>query len=462
MNPGPPPPLEFVASLAEEINQAIDWLQDPPENLTNQELRLRIQTLREAARVTGMNAVESVLDGAERELSPDDPVKEPALFDSLIERLCGLANSLAETLQESERNWFERIRTTGEDLGKIARGIQASTERLNASACLVEKLALEPRPTQRTRLAGVLGREIAELTAEQRSSLKGLQQTLPELQDIMHDLSREISFMHNASITPVLARLRQRVRAYSRQHGKPVSFVAHCTGVRVAAFQIKPLEKVLEQLVDDILSAGFESTGERRQTGKATVGSLNISGNQEKALTSVLIKDDGNSQRPPAVISTEIREQLGSLRARLLMIPSSVEGRQLLLQLPSWHEILDVLPVRTTVGEVLVPLDVIAEVFSAAAKPAEDLPVVSLARRSNDEEENQAGLIFDIDGWRAVMYADVLGAHFSALQSPPQAGDPAWTTGRICEEGRSLPILHPLSFMDVEEGVLCLYPVASS
>jgi len=463
MKPDTPPPLEFVASLAEEINQAIEWLQDPPRTLTSQELHLRIQTLREAARVTGMNAVESVLDGAERELTQGEPGKEPATTDSLLERLCGLADMLAETLQEKERGWFVRIGIAGELLSNVAADIHNSTERLQTASALAENLAIEQQPDQRARLAGLLVSELARLTDEQHSGLKTLRQTLPELQNIMHELTSEISWMHNASIVPLLARLRQHVRVYGRKHGKPFSLVAHCTGVRIAAFQLEALEKIFSYLVDDILSAGFGSPQERRKAGKASVGSLNISGTPKKTLTSLLIKDDGDKDRPAPVISDDVREQLGSLRARLLMLDtSSTEGRQLLLQMPCWQEILDVLPVKTAVGEVLVPLDVIAEVFSSYASQDNDLPVVSLARRSSDEKENKAGLILDIDGWRAVMYADVLGAHFRVIQSPPEADDPAWTTGRVCEEDRSLPILHPLPFMDVEEGQLCLYPIAPS
>jgi hypothetical protein len=122
--------------------------------------------------------------------------------------------------------------------------------------------------------------------------------------------------------------------------------------------------------------------------------------------------------------------------------------------------------VGTSMGAVLVPLAVVDEVFTGDPERADDIPVISLQRRAADtaRKRPESGVVFEVGGWRGIMYAELLNTHFRVVPSPPEAGDPPWVIGRVRsgEDGAGTPegkpVIHPLPFMELTEEQACLFP----
>ena len=229
-----------------------------------------------------------------------------------------------------------------------------------------------------------------------------------------------------------------------------------CSGVEVGSRQVEPLGRVLEYLVKEALQEGIETPQQRRKAGKPTVGVLRITAQAEKSILAVSLQDDGRPARGEPKVPRALRKDLLSLRARLLKEPDGDFGQHLTLQVPVWRSTIEVLPVGTPAGELLVPLAVVGEVFTGEKDGLDALPVVSLQRRAADTRRKrpESGVVFDIAGWRGVMYAELLNTHFRVVPSQPEVGDPPWVIGRV----RSTPVVHPLPFMELTEEQVCLFP----
>jgi hypothetical protein len=308
--------------------------------------------------------------------------------------------------------------------------------------------------------------DLREEIARQSQIRDRLRESIAVLRAGTRKLTGDLSGLLTVPLLPALIKLREQVRAAGRDLNKPVSLHPRCSGVEVSNRQIEPLGRVLDHLVKQALQEGIESPQQRRKAGKPTVGVLRITAKAGKSILEIGLQDDGRTDRPEVKLTRAIRKDLLSLRARLVKESGEDHGQHLTLQVPVWRNTMEVIPVGTPVGEMLIPLAVVGQVFTGTHEPSDGLPVISLQRRASDPEPQrpESGVVFEIEGWRGVMYAELLNTHFRVVPSQPEAGDPAWVIGRVrpVEAGTgtsdSRPVVHPLPFMDLTEEQTCLFP----
>jgi chemotaxis protein histidine kinase CheA len=453
MSAGAPIHREIMLSLADEIRQTIEWLaelEDPPAN----ELTQRLHTLREAASVAGLETVGSLLNGLESEISGEkDPSRK---IVRALDRLSGAILAMAESLENKQLDWVDRALGLEQTLNKIAVELARGTDRLAGSAALLQSCLTAPPGEDREPLLSQLTEDLGQVIAGQKLLGERLRESLSALRTGTRTLVGDLSGLLTIPLLPALVKLREEVRVLGRDQGKPVSLLPRCSGVEVGSRQVEPLGRVLEYLVKEALQEGIETPQQRRKAGKPTVGVLRITAQAGKSILVVSLQDDGRPARGEPKVPRALRKDLLSLRARLLKEPDGDQGQHLTLQVPVWRSTIEVLPVGTPAGELLVPLGVVGEVFTGEKDGLDALPVVSLQRRAADTRRKrpESGVVFEVAGWRGVMYAELLNTHFRVVPSQPEAGDPPWVIGRV----RSTPVVHPLPFMELTEEQVCLFP----
>jgi len=453
MSPGAVIHAEVMLSLADEIRQTIEWLaelEDPPAD----QLTQRLHTLREAAGVAGLESVGSLLSDLETGISRE---KEPSRKILLaLDRLSGAILAMATSLENKQLEWVERALGLEQTLNQIAAELARGTHRLAGDAALLQSSLIAPPGADREPLLMRLTGDLSEVIAEQKKLSDRLRESVSALRKGTRMLVGDLSGLLTVPLLPALLKLREEVRVLGRDQGKPVSLLPRCSGVELNIRQVEPLERVLDYLVKDALQEGIENPQQRRKAGKPTVGVLRVTARPEKSILVVRLEDDGRPGRGEPKLPQKIRRDLQALRARLLKDPDGDSGQQLILQVPLWPGTLDVLPLGTPSGEVLVPLAVVGEVFTGEKAGLDDLPVVSLQRRAADQSRKppESGVVFELAGWRGVMYAELLNTHFRVVPSQPEVGDPAWVIGRV----GSTPLVHPLPFMELTEEQACLFP----
>jgi chemotaxis protein histidine kinase CheA len=453
MSAGAPIHAEVMLSLADEIRQTIEWLaelDDPPAD----QLVQRLHTLREAASVAGLETVGSLLSDLESELSKE---KEPSRkILHALDRLSGAILAMANSLENKQLDWIDRALGMEQALNKIAVELARDTDRLAGTATLLQSSLTSPPGDDREPLLQQLCADLGEVIANQKLLSDRLRDSLSALRTGTRTLVGDLSGLLSIPLLPTLIKLREEVRILGRDQGKPVSLLPRCSGVEVGSRQIEPLGRVLEHLVKEALQEGIENPQQRRKAGKPTVGVLRVTAQPEKSILAISLQDDGRPARGEPKVPRALRKDLLSLRARLLKEPDGDLGQHLTLQVPVWRSTIEVLPVGTPAGEVLVPLGVVGEVFTGEKEGLDSLPVVSLQRRSSDTRRKrpESGVVFEVAGWRGVMYAELLNTHFRVVPSQPEVGDPPWVIGRV----RSTPVVHPLPFMELTEEQICLFP----
>jgi hypothetical protein len=431
MSAGVPIHPEILFSLADEIRQTIAWLgdrQDPPAA----EVTSRIRTLREAATVAGLESVGSILTGLDQELAA---AKEPATrIELVLDRLSSAILGIANSIEDKQLEWVESAREIEQTLDRIDLELGRGADRLTGSLSLLETASMAHSDEDRRNLVLRSTVVLREEIARQR-------------------------------------RLRDRLRepiAVLRTGTRKLTGDLHprCSGVEVSRHQIEPLVRVLEHLANNALQEGIESPQQRRKAGKPTVGVLRITAKAGKSILEIGLEDDGRTERPEVELPRATQNDLVTLRARLLQEPGEDNGRQLTLQVPVCRSTMEVIPVDTPGGEMLVPLAVVGKVFSGNLEPHDDVPVISLQRRAADGEHQrpESGIVFEIGGWRGVLYAGLLNTHFRVVPSQPEAGDPPWVIGRVrsgeakTDTRKGRPVIHPLPFMKLTEEQVCLFP----
>jgi hypothetical protein len=463
MSAGAPIHPEIMLSLADEIRQTIAWLgeqEDPPaEQVTS-----RIRTLREAATVAGLESVGSILTGLDEELAAAaDPATK---IVRVLDRLSTAILNTASSLENQQLEWIQRSREIEQTLDDICREISRGADRLTGGVSFLESASMAPSDADRRNL---MQRAIEHLTGEiarQRRIRDNLRGSIAVLRAGTRKLTGDLSGLLTVPLLPMLLKLREEVRVLARDQGKPVSLHPRCSGVELSSRQVEPLGRVLDHLVKQALDEGLETPQQRRKAGKPTVGVLRITAKAGKSILEVELQDDGRSERPEVKLPRAIKKDLSSLRARLLRQTGQDHGQHLTLQVPVWPSSMEVIPVETPVGEMLVPLATVGRVFSGGEEPSGDLPVISLQRRAEDHQGNHpdSGVVFEIEGWRGIMYAKLLNTHFRVIPSQPEAGDPPWVIGRVWSAGPSAgapggkPVVHPLPFMKLTEEQTCLFP----
>jgi len=452
---------EIIRSLAEEVRMTVDWLNDQSRPPAADEVRKRIRTLREAAKMAGMNAVEAALDKTDRELDEHDPRESPSLTAKALDHLSEMIIYLARASEEKEFEWLGAIRRCEEELDRTGEKLSQSIEVCRRQAILLDSCSSATTSGERVRLLDRLGDELEQGTSLQRDCLEQLHLATASLAETRRKLVRELSSLQTDSVAPLLATLQERARQFSRSRKRPVSVLTRCTGLRLASRQLEPLKRIMDNLLQSILTDGFESPGERRKAGKATVGTVKISCQMSSDLAVIEIEDDGLEERPPPEAHGETAEDLKLLRARLFVDEAFDAGQRLLLKFPVLCGGLETVCVKTAAGRALVPLGVIGELFTAESPPDGSLDIVDFARRASDQYITANGLVFELQDWKGVLFADILSTRLPVVAEPPEAGDEDWIIGRVCEDGDSLPIIHPLPFMKHEEDSRCIYPATA-
>ena len=454
---------EILLSLADEIRQTITWLgnqEDPPAT----EVTSRIRTLREAATVAGLESVGSILSGLDQELAAD---KEPATrIELVLDRLSSAILSMANSLEDKQLEWVESARGIEQTLDRIGLELARGTDRLTGSLTLLETSSMTHSDEDRRHLVMKSIEDLRKEIARQRRLRDLVRESIAILRTGTRKLTGDLSGLLTIPLLPALIKLREDVRVLGRDQGKPVSLHPRCSGVEVSRRQIEPLVRVLDHLTKNALQEGIESPQQRRKAGKPTVGVLRITAKAGKSILEIGLQDDGRPQRPEVKLPRAVKKDLLTLRARLLKEPGEDNGQHLTLQVPVCRSTMEVIPVDTSAGEMLVPLAVVGEVFSGDHEPYDGIPVISMQRRAADVEQKrpESGVVFEIDDWRGVMYAELLNTHFRVVPSQPEAGDPPWVIGRVRSgeagmsalEGR--PVVHPLPFMELTEEQVCLFP----
>ena len=453
MSPNAAIHAEVMLSLADEIRQTIEWLaelEDPPAD----QLTQRLHTLREAASVAGLESVGSLLSDLEAEISREKDASKKIVL--ALDRLTGAILAMANSLENKQLEWVDRALSLEQTLNNIAAELSRGTNRLAGDAALLLSALTAPPGDDRQPLLQQLSGDLGEVIAEQKILSDRLRESVATLRKGTRMLVGDLAGLLSIPLLPALVKLREEVRVLGRDSGKPVSLLPRCSGVEVNSRQVEPLGRVLEHLVKTALQEGIETPQQRRKAGKPTVGVLRINARPGKSLLVVRLEDDGRPARGEPKLSKKVRQDLLALRARLLKEPDGDFGQQLTLQVPQWRSTMEVLPLGTPAGEVLVPLAVVGEVFTADKQELQALPLVSLQRRAADQARKppESGVVFDLEGWRGVMYADLLNTHFRVVPSQPEAGDPAWVIGRV----GSTPVVHPLPFMELTEEQVCLFP----
>ncbi len=463
MSAGVPIHPEIMLSLADEIRQTIAWLgeqEDPPA----EQVTARIRTLREAATVAGLESVGALLTGLDDELAAleDPPARTVHILDRLSAAIIGTANSL----EDRQLEWIERARGIEQAMENTCRELAQGAERLAGGVSLLESAAMATSGRARRSLIQKSIGDLNEEISRQRRIRESLRRSIADLRAGTRQLSGDLSGLLTVPLLPTLLKLREEIRVLGRDLGKPVSLHPRCSGVELNRRQVEPLARVLDHLVKQALHDGIEDPRQRREAGKPTVGVLRITAKADKSIIEVRLNDDGRSERPDAGLPRAVQKDLASLRARLLRQSDEKHGRHLILQFPAWRGSMEVIPVGTPVGEMLIPLATVGRVFTGRDAPSGDLPVISLQRRAGDHRSQQpdSGVVFEVAGWRGVMYAELLNTHFSVVPSQPEAGDPPWAIGRVRadepEAGRPdvRLVVHPLPFMELTEEQTCLFP----
>jgi hypothetical protein len=463
MSAGVPIHPEILFSLADEIRQTIAWLgdrQDPPAA----EVTSRIRTLREAATVAGLESVGSILTGLDQELAA---AKEPATrIELVLDRLSSAILGIANSIEDKQLEWVESAREIEQTLDRIDLELGRGADRLTGSLSLLETASMAHSDEDRRNLVLRSTVVLREEIARQRRLRDRLREPIAVLRTGTRKLTGDLSGLLAVPLLPALFKLREKIRVLGRDLGKPISLHPRCSGVEVSRHQIEPLVRVLEHLANNALQEGIESPQQRRKAGKPTVGVLRITAKAGKSILEIGLEDDGRTERPEVELPRATQNDLVTLRARLLQEPGEDNGRQLTLQVPVCRSTMEVIPVDTPGGEMLVPLAVVGKVFSGNLEPHDDVPVISLQRRAADGEHQrpESGIVFEIGGWRGVLYAGLLNTHFRVVPSQPEAGDPPWVIGRVrsgeakTDTRKGRPVIHPLPFMKLTEEQVCLFP----
>jgi len=454
---------EVLLSLAEEIGQTVNWLTEQESPPPLDQIRGRIQTLREAATIAGMNSVEGILDDLDRTLISQDktePQNQIEKSNQVLHSLSDLITSLVKSAAEKELAWIEEINAAKTKLTQVAGDLNKNLNHMSENIMLIDACAAAQSSHERSRLLAQLGKHLKTESDQQRTYCSRIQDIRSSLSKALRLMVDELSGIHGVEITTPLAHLPELAREHGRQKGRPVSLLTRFGNIKVNIRQLEPLSRVLECLVNDILENRLQSPRERKKAGKATVGTIRLSADKDANLLQVVIEDDGLTQHSDPKLTKQAIQDLSDLNARLLSEAATDHSRCLRLQVPIWHSTCEVILVESAVGQVLVPLSIVAEVFTAKNPPDDDLQPIPLARRATDDSQYENGLILKVADWSGVLKANTLGSHFRVVPTPVKDDDPDWAIAKVCDQDSERPILHPLMYVDLKEDQQCLFPTS--
>lgn len=448
---------ELLLTLAEEIRQTAVWLgQEQEPSPTN--IRFRLRTLREAAAMAHLNSVEAVLADLEQQLVEPAGVE----LEQVLEQLSSLLVSLAEPAEAREREWMDQLAGVETELDRLGQELSHGAQRLGRLSLGSDRAALYTDPDQRAAAALALGRELRSEVERLKSWRRLAVTTADRLRDAGRTLMRELAATHRIPLDPTFARLRERVRRWGRAQGRPVSLQCRATRLDIGVRQFEALARLLEGLVEAALDDGLGDPQQRRRAGLPTVANLVISGARRGSLLELRLEDDGHGRRPDPVLDADARADLNALRARLWREGDDAPGRRLVLQLPIWYSSLEAVTLETERGEVLVPLAVVERILAEGQQPEAELAPIALERRAAaDATAGGPGLVIALGSWRGWLAGRVTGPVTRVVVQRAAASDPQWAIGRVADEARVRPLLHPLAFVAPAGSWRALHPQPS-
>ncbi len=445
---------ELLLTLAEEIRQTALWL-GQEEEPSNSNIRFRLRTLREAASMARMNAVGDVLADLEQKLAGPQPVA----LEVVLAQLSDLLVTLAEPAEARELEWVAQMGSVEADLERLIQELGHCAERLDRLGASSDRAVVAQDQEQRSELCLEVGRGLRQEQAGLQTWRREASATADRLRNAGRRLMRELAATHRIPLDPTFARLRERVRRWSRANSIPVSLQSRAR-LDVSVRQYEPLVRVIEGLVEQILDHGLEDPKRRRKAGKATVANIVIGGERHGSLLQLELEDDGRTERGGPAIDDALRADLEQLRARLFVDTEAGDGQRLVLQLPMWYSSLEALPVECDIGTVLVPLSVVDRLSAGDGVAPADLPSIQLDRRSAgaDRPDEAHGLVCRVGDWIGWLPGQISGPVIRVVAQPAGEQDPVWIIGRVNQDRQAGPVLHPLPFVTPPTGWRAIFP----
>ncbi len=432
---------EVLLALAEEIRQTLVWLSQEDEAPDLDSVRFRLRTLREAATVAGLPSVESVLAESEDLLGSNNLNNlGPAPLEEVLGQLSSLIVELAKPAEQTELNWVA-------SLGQVEQGIVNLSHRIDDGRRRLANLKTPHSDASSL----ILDRALRDQATEMRTWRKALQTMAADLRLASRELLREISLVHQVPVAPTMIRLRERIRRWGREHGKPVTLQYSCGKLEVGTRQFAALSQVLESLLLQSQEQGAETPETRRSHGKSTVANLRVEAKEENHLLVFLIENDGQTSSAGPKLTTETIQALSDLRARLWHL----DGNRLLLKMPVWLGSFEALPVATGLGLLWIPLFAVERILGPDDQVEAESIVLDRREASEPFDSQGAALLCRLGPWRGVLHAKPQGQANRIVPRPAEAGDPTWVLGRTAEEE---PIFHPLAFVDGPKEHTSIFP----
>ncbi|RLB55192.1 MAG: hypothetical protein DRI34_10935 [Deltaproteobacteria bacterium] len=436
---------ELVRSLADELRQVGNWLVTLEQLPAKDEIILRLHTLREAVAVAGLKQLDQPLADLERSILQQHPQPDAEELATILLHLSALLDSIDAGRARQPARWLQ--------LGQRLDGFLTTAAR-RLHSCLAGPLSptgiFSPAETSQRLLQAIW--ELDELAM--------LLQRSRQLARRLVNLAA-VGLQEHASVSagPMLFRLQRRVRQAGSRISRPATLTVAQTPSRLAASQVELLEPVLGQLLEYLLNEAIEPAELRRRNHKATVGKLTLEVANLHSLLKITLGHDGQaaSDVAPPALDSAVVANLRRLRARVMRRNDASTGWQLQLLVPQVWGIREVLPVHLALGPAYLPLECIKEILPAE-QHRDDLPVLAVGRRSDDEATESRLLLTETGLGQALLPAQIEGQTLWVSVEEPNDDSPPWVSGLVRREGTQRTVIHPLYWAPAKEEESCIFP----
>ena len=449
---------ELLQALAQEIRQTSLWLsrEKTPDTAS---IRFRLHTLREAAATADMKSVEQALGKIESRLDSS----RPASMDEILDHLSKLVLVLAQPVLKSEQLWLAELDDLENELKAMITSMNRSMDKLLKLASLSDNTLLQSDMESSGKALISISRDIKNEIAEMRSRRTRTIHTTEKLHRLFNTLMNDFSHGSAIPLDPAFARLRQKVRKWSKNAARPVALSIKTDKVIVATAQYDDITRLLDIILQQIVTKGLDDPESRSRAGKPTVAGISIEGGMEQDMVQLAISHDGKDSKRPISLASTAMECLRRLRARLWTDDEAETGQRVVIHLPLWHSTTEAIKVESEVGEVFVPVSVVTRLTKIPDDILKDLPVIHLDRRSkvDDPRRFSHALIFSRGYWQAYLPCNILYPTRRIIMNSPGEKDPLWVWGRTDLANESFRVIHPLAFSSTPKHWRSIFPMES-
>ena len=455
MKAAPLPNPQVLLSLAQEIQRSIEWLEQHQGKQAAQETRQRLNTLREAASMAGLRSVESALGKLGQENVQPTGSKTPEtgrVLGAVLARLSSVIAEVAVSAGQKELEWVELINQLEEAHTSGLRGLQQQANRWDELGHLVRRQGLATDSATRAQL-------LAQIEERLQAGADGhgeLGQTMARASSLLsrtsRQLLRELSGWGNVPLHSVLVRVGQRLTELSSAASRAASFHVETPKITIAQRQSDGLQPALFSIAEELFPQLAAHPSERPGGQGQPALQWTVQAERSRGYLEVEIRADALGPGPGLGFSRRCRQNLERTRGQLLGRGLDSPRWSVVLKLPDLPTVLEVLPVRTPQGDWLVPLQAIAGLSGASAKPGVEFPpLTTLWNPAEPAVPDSADIRLQLGSWKASLRARILDVHVRVSPMPAEAADPGWIVGRAAWQGRVLPIFHPLTFLEPDE-----------